>query len=144
MSSNHCRAHVCAYLILEKDNEVLLSLRQGTGFADGQWNLPAGHVEEGETVTQAICREALEEIGVTIDPKDLEVVHIMYHMSNRPNVVVCMRCGRWLGDICNVEPHKCGGLQFFRRDTLPDQTPDYIKHLFKLIAGNKFYSEYGW
>jgi 8-oxo-dGTP pyrophosphatase MutT (NUDIX family) len=52
--------------------EVLLQLRQGTGFMDGHWAAAAaGHVEAGESVLEAAVREATEELGITIDPADL-------------------------------------------------------------------------
>ena len=53
------RSIVDALLILIRGNDVLLAQRQGTGYADGDWNLPSGKLEDGETVLQAalLCRE---------------------------------------------------------------------------------------
>ena len=46
--------------------EVLLQLRQNTGYMDDHWAAAAaGHVERGETAYDAARREALEELGVT-------------------------------------------------------------------------------
>jgi len=48
-------------------DEVLLQLRQHTGYMDGHWAAAAaGHVERGETAYDAARREALEEIGVEL------------------------------------------------------------------------------
>ena len=45
-------------------DEVLLQLRQHTGFMDGHWACAAaGHVEAGESVLAAAVREAAEELG---------------------------------------------------------------------------------
>jgi len=33
------------------------------------FNQPAGHIEEGEAVTEAACREALEETGWEVEPQ---------------------------------------------------------------------------
>ena len=45
---------------------VLLSRRYQTGWHDGEYSVPAGHVEAGETVTQAALREAREEVGLEL------------------------------------------------------------------------------
>ena len=50
-----------SYLFLLRDDEVLLQLRQNTGFMDGHWAAAAaGHVERGETAYDAVRREAAE------------------------------------------------------------------------------------
>jgi 8-oxo-dGTP pyrophosphatase MutT (NUDIX family) len=60
------RSIVDALIILVRGDQVLLAQRQGTGYADGAWNLPSGKLEDGETISQAAVREGLEEIGVRI------------------------------------------------------------------------------
>ncbi|MBI5728493.1 MAG: NUDIX domain-containing protein, partial [Candidatus Magasanikbacteria bacterium] len=61
------KAILSVYLILENDQgEVLLLLRENTGFCDGQLGLPAGHVDGGETLHAAMCREAKEEVGLQL------------------------------------------------------------------------------
>ena len=60
------KLYISAYLMLEKDNEILCLKRQGTGWMDGFWSLPAGHVEPGESVVQGLLREAQEEVGITL------------------------------------------------------------------------------
>jgi 8-oxo-dGTP pyrophosphatase MutT (NUDIX family) len=34
---------------------------------DNDWGLPGGHVDEGETPQEAICRELMEECGIKAD-----------------------------------------------------------------------------
>jgi mutator protein MutT len=49
------------------DGKVLLTKRAATkALAPGKYHLPGGHVEHGEEVQQALAREILEELGVTI------------------------------------------------------------------------------
>ncbi len=52
------------YVIPKRGDEILLFRRFNTGFGDGQYSFPAGHVEEGESVTATAIREALEEAGI--------------------------------------------------------------------------------
>ena len=62
-----------AIVMLLKDDggatKVLLQRRQNTGFMDGKWDLScSGHVEHGESISEAAAREAKEELGVTVLP----------------------------------------------------------------------------
>ena len=58
MNQERSKASVNAYLILEKDGMVLLGLRKNTGYQDGMYSLVAGHIEDNESATTGMCREA--------------------------------------------------------------------------------------
>jgi len=62
-------------------DEVLLQLRQNTGYMDDHWAAAAaGHVERGETAYDAAHREALEELDVTgIDLTFVTAMHRTAH-----------------------------------------------------------------
>ena len=47
-------------LVVEGDRILLISTQSGR-----RWQLPKGHIEEGETAEQAALREVREETGVT-------------------------------------------------------------------------------
>jgi mutator protein MutT len=55
-----------AGVILRNEEGNYLLVQEGQGEAEGLWNLPAGHVDAGETPQQAAIREALEEVGYTV------------------------------------------------------------------------------
>lgn len=61
-----------------KDKKVLLLRRFNTGYQDGNYSFPAGHVDEGESVADTLVREAKEEIGVGIKKKDINLAHVMH------------------------------------------------------------------
>lgn len=46
------------------ENEQLLMIRRGHGPAAGEWAIPGGRVEPGETVAEAVVRELQEETGL--------------------------------------------------------------------------------
>lgn len=50
--------------------QVLL-VRRAQEPLKGQWSLPGGAVELGETIEEAICREVLEETGLLIEAVDV-------------------------------------------------------------------------
>ena len=137
-----CQSNV--YLLLENEGKFLLSLRHNTGYQDGMYGLVAGHVEENESATQAMIREAKEEIGVVLHPENLSIVHIMHRKTDRNNFDIFVLSTSWEGEIINNEPHKCKGLAFHAATNLPPNTLDYIGMTLRHIQKGTFYSELGW
>lgn len=135
-------AAINGYLILRREDKVLLLLRKNTGYLDGHWCLPAGHIEQCEGATEGMVREAEEEIGVKMQPQDLRVVHIMHRTSNRINIDIFFECLKWKGEIENREPHKCESLSFFPLSSLPSQLLDYNRFVLNSVD-KQFYSEWG-
>ena len=52
----------------------ILVQQRGIAPAIGEWALPGGHMELGETVEEAAAREMVEETGIVIDPLDINIV----------------------------------------------------------------------
>ena len=57
------RPEVCVGAVAV-DADRLLLVRRGRGPAAGEWSVPGGRVEAGETLAEAVVRELLEETGV--------------------------------------------------------------------------------
>lgn len=57
---------VVAGCLVEKDGRYLL-VQEKQPKVYGLWNLPAGHVDKGETLRQAAVREAKEESGYDVE-----------------------------------------------------------------------------
>ncbi|MBT3297576.1 NUDIX domain-containing protein [archaeon] len=136
-----------SYLVLFKENKVMLLRRQNSGYCDGMYSLIAGHVDEGETFTQAIIRETKEEAGIELQTENLELVHMMHrksHVNNEERIDAFFITRSWEGKITNMEPHKCDDLSWFDLDNLPKNIILYIKEVLVHIKNNKYYSENGW
>jgi len=137
-----------SYLVLFRDNKVLLLKRMNTGYEDGNYSMIAGHVDAGETFTECIIREAKEEAGITLKQEDLRVVHVMHRdsgeLENNERVDVFFTAEKWDGKIENKEPHKCGDLSWFELDSLPENTVPHVREVIQHIRDGRFYSEYGW
>jgi 8-oxo-dGTP diphosphatase len=115
-----------AYVLLRRDDQVLLQLRQNTGYRDGHWAVAAaGHVEKGESVTTAACREAAEELGVVIEPAALTPLTAMHRTHGNGQAIdervdFFFTCTVWSGEPQVLEPRKAVGLRWFMLDALPD------------------------
>ena len=57
---------VAVYLLLLREEQVLLRQRHNTGYEDGSYSAIAGHVEPDERITHALVREAAEEAGIRL------------------------------------------------------------------------------
>lgn len=128
-SAEDYRPNVGVHLILTNPHgQVLLLQRANTGFADGDWSVPGGRLDDGETLPQGAAREALEEVGIHIDPGHLTFTHLCHHADpdglNR--IGVFFTTDRWAAEITNAEPDKCSALDWFKPDDLPDNTVGYI------------------
>lgn len=136
-----------SYLILVKDDKVLLLRRYNTGYEDGNYSLIAGHVDKDESVLECAMREAKEEANIDINKEDLEVVHVMHRKATENNderMDFFIRCSKWAGELKNMEPNKCDDLRWFLSDDLPENTLGYVKHALERERAGDFYSELGW
>lgn len=57
----------CAVGAIVLDKGALLLIKRDREPARGQWSLPGGRVEIGETLREALVREVREETGIDVD-----------------------------------------------------------------------------
>ncbi|TCJ35205.1 NUDIX domain-containing protein [Parafrankia sp. BMG5.11] len=132
------------HLLLLADGRVLFGCRQNTGYEDGAYHLPSGHLEADESVVAALIREAKEEIGVTIKPEAVEFAHIMHNSSSGGRAAFFFTVREWDGEPENREPEKCRELAWFPPDALPDHLIAYCRTALEHIAAGQPFSTYGW
>ena len=107
--------------VIVQKNRVLL-IRRGTPPLLGEWSLPGGVLECGETLREAVVREAREETGLVVEPGEMLGVYervirddewrVRYHF-----VLIDFLCRPLSGDL------KAGSdaedVRWFTRDELP-------------------------
>lgn len=135
---------VDVHLILRKGNKILLLRRQNTGYEDGNYHLPAGHMDGDEPVTQALIRESKEEVGVDIEKENIRLVHIMHSKTNNERIGFFFEVRAWSGKITNMEPEKCSELKWFEMNSLPQQIVPYALFALTCYREHQLLSEYGW
>jgi 8-oxo-dGTP diphosphatase len=138
------------HLVLRQESDVLLLRRFNTGYEDGNYSLPAGHLDGSETVSAAMVREAEEEVGVVISPDDLRVVHVMHRNVAGPHsgpaewVDFFLAADRWRGTPGNMEPDKCDEVAWYSMTSLPGNVVPYVFFAVQCCQRGVGYSEFGW
>jgi 8-oxo-dGTP pyrophosphatase MutT (NUDIX family) len=132
------------HLFLIQDGKVLLSRRCNTGYEDGNYSVPAGHLDGGEEVKAAAIREAAEEIGILLMPEDLEVVGVMHRRSDDERIDFFLTARNWSGEIVNREPEKCDDLSWFDFDQLPSNIVPYVARALENARDGRWFDSFGW
>ena len=138
------KAVPAAYLILINDEKILLGRRINTGYYDGWYTVPSGHVEAGELPLDGLLREGLEEVGITLNKEDVKLVHTMYrtkHDETGDRADYFFVVDKWRGEIQNMEPHKCDDLGWFPLDELPENVMHHVGVALDLYLKGITYSE---
>ncbi len=134
---------VAVHLLLVKGTEVLLARRYNTGYEDGNYSVPAGHVEENESCIDAMIREAKEEVGIFLQPEDISLVHVMHRKTDRESIDFFFACSTWTGMPTINEPDKCDELRWSDIDDLPRNTIGYIRQAIDAYTRKEIYSQLG-
>ena len=133
------------YLLLEKDEHILLLRRKNTSFGEGLFSFPAGHVDGGESLLQAMTREAREEIDVHIEEDDLSLCHVMHrNCGDHERVDFFFKTTVWEREVMNAEPEKCSELLWVHHKTLHDDLMEYLKQAVQCIYVGQVYSQDKW
>lgn len=133
------------YILFRDSNKILLLQRANTGYQDGNYSMPAGHLDGGESAVTAAIREAQEEVGVAIEPKDLRLVHTQHRVAeskDHERINLFFETTNWTGDIRNAEPEKCSELRWADLNELPENLVPELKHMLKHYASHEAYGDF--
>jgi mutator protein MutT len=90
--------------IIVDDDRVLL-VKRGHAPLAGEWSVPGGVLELGETVREGVVREVLEEPGLTVETLELlgvfdRVVRDLDERTLYHYVLIDFLCQRVSGELC--------------------------------------------
>jgi ADP-ribose pyrophosphatase YjhB (NUDIX family) len=107
--------------VIVEENRVLL-IRRGQPPLLGEWSLPGGVLECGETLREAVAREAREETGLLVETSEMlgvyervirdDVKRVRYHY-----VLIDFLCRAVGGDL--KAGSDAADVRWFTRDELP-------------------------
>ena len=105
-------------LFLRRRDEILLAMKK-RGFGEGRWNGVGGKIEQGESLADALLREAKEEIDTT--PTQYEQVAIIkfdqyFKGTHALMIVNVFVATKWQGEPTESEEMKP---QWFSINSLP-------------------------
>ncbi len=122
---------VAVAIFLKPDGTFLLSSRpEGKPYA-GYWEFPGGKIEAGESVRDALLRELIEELNVTIT-RATPWFTFMMHYTHATVRLHCWRVTEWQGEMRGMESQQFSW-QSLREMTVTPTLPGCAP-IFKALA----------
>ena len=122
--------------LLNPLGQVLMFEKTKTQTECGLVVLPGGKVENGESVIAATVRELAEELGITVDPDDLNFIKVLDRPClDNPEysriLSFYFTCTKWQGTPMCKESHKHGPVQWYSPAKLPSNTHKYDREVIE-------------
>lgn len=137
MANKRIEYRVAVFGLLCKGGSVLCLKRTAkTGWGDGLWSVPAGHLEPGEAPDEAVAREILEEIGVTVRAEDCRLIHAHSQLIDVPYIMMFFAVDLWQGVPTNKEPELHSDMQWLSLDEIHGLAVPELDN-FATAYGNK-------
>ena len=129
--------------LLLECNGQLLFLEQ-TPLNGGGFTLPGGKIENEEFAKKALIREALEEIGIPLLKKDLQLVHVTHRKSeDTSEIILFFRCIEEIPiELTILETEKFQNAVWLPTDEIPDKLTNVLKKALESINKGKMFSQF--
>lgn len=107
---------------------------------DVYWLLPGGGVDFGESLTEALEREFLEELNIKVEVKDLLLIsETIFPSGERQILNICFLCNYISGDYMLGIEQRLYDFGFFTKEEISNIIilPPNNKELVEIMAGNR-------
>lgn len=139
MNTERLKVKVSVIVLLIKDNLIFMFKRKNTGWEDGKYNPPTGHVDQGELPTQTAVRELKEETGIDINSDDLKLTHVDFIKDSIVNFTFIAK--NWSGEPKISEVDKAEDGRWFKLDDLPQNIAGHGRQILENLNKNEIYLE---
>lgn len=117
---------VVVYVLVMRNNRILMGKRKG-GFGEGEWAMPAGHLEFNEAFEECARRELQEETGLTADRFDFVALRNQHCYTSKASgftprhyVILGMVARDVQGEPRLTEPNRCFGWEWIDPNAPPE------------------------
>lgn len=143
--SERFKLFAAAYVILIRNEEIFLLRRYETGWMDGYYGLPSGHLEEEEGIKACAIREAQEEAGIYIRDEDLDFAHVMHRVrpGDREYIDMYFVARAWQGEPSIMEVEKADDGRWFPISSLPENTVPSVRYAIDNYRSGVAFSTFG-
>lgn len=119
MSKNGRDVRIRVAGILIKENRLLLIAHKKNN--EIYWLLPGGGVDYGESLHEALMREFVEELNITVDVDDVVLISDSIDPTGERHVVnICFLCSHLSGDLALGEEKRLYDFKFFEMEEIPE------------------------
>lgn len=129
-------------IIILKNNKALLLKRKGV-HGEGEWCLPGGHLDFGETFEECAQREVGEETGLKVkNPKLISMSNdLRYIKSDHKHYVTIGMLAEYDGGNPKImEPDKASDIGWFSLDDLPEKILQGSEEILKAYRSGRIYN----
>ncbi len=125
--------------VIMRDGKTLLAQRAGSHGA-GMYGSVGGHVEFGETPTQAIVREAREELGIEIG--NIRFASCMNFFKEGKQYLDVSFVADWVsGEPMIREPDRIASVGWYALDALPEPLFEPVRIVLQALKTGQTYFE---
>ncbi len=114
------RPKACVGVMIFKDGKILIGKRKETAsHGAGEYSFPGGHIEGGESFTEAVLRETEEESGIKIKNLKFQCVINTDAYKGHQTVLITFVADWENGEPIDFEHENIGDWQWYDKDNLP-------------------------
>ncbi len=136
--NGHWHRVVNLWIVNPQGDILQMKRAPGLTYFPNFWGTVGGHVQAGEHALDAVVRETLEELGISLNPQDL--THIFTDKAEYPWKDKTLRVFRdvyttvWSGSLMNIllDPREAQQVSWFSRKELQNRYLDKNSEVFPL------------